>query len=354
MSQIKKCIKLLVDKDNFSILRNDVNILDNIPADKLDDVLADLEKAAKDAGKTLDDYLDDMARHGRQSYKALKMWKLFTYEDLLKVPPIKKPCFLAGTLVKTESGLKPIEQIQKGELVYAYNFEKQQAELKPVTELFTNVCDQYINIFTPKGKIQATGAHRFWIPAKNKWVKARELTTDMCFLNAQGEYIKIEKLNMIDQVEKTYNFEVADLHNYFVGLDEILSHNKSIKDSIFASTEILEINFYKIDDVIQQPMYVGQTTQDYAIRFGQHRRDPKKADWVKKMEGVFRLQVNGKSGPFSMTPYEAAVTELYEINYYKGTTKSLEPFKNKQKPIGKRKFKYFKKYNTFNPCQFYI
>jgi hypothetical protein len=90
------------------------------------------------------------------------------------------------------------------------------------------------------------------------------------------------------------------------------------------------------------------------VRYGQHKIDPKKADWGKKMEGVFRLQVNGKAGPFSMTPYEAAVTELYEINYYKGTTKSLEPFKNKQKPIGKRKFEYFKKYNTFNPCQFYI
>jgi hypothetical protein len=354
MSELKKCIKLLIENDTISIIRNDVAIIDDIPADKLDDVLADIEKMAKEANKKLDDYLDDLAKHGNQSYKALNMWKVFKYDDLLKVPPIKKPCFLAGTLVRTVNGLQPIEQIQIGDLVHAYNFDIQKVEHKPVTELFVSSCDKYVEIYTSTDIIKATGAHRFWIPAKNKWVKARELSTSMSFQDSAGKSIDILDLKIVDKIEKTYNFEVEDLHNYYVGKDQVLSHNKSIKDSIFASTDIIEVKFYKILDPQVQPIYVGQTIQDFDTRFAQHRRDPKKTSWVDKMRGVFEIELtDGKPGTYKMTPYEAAVTELYEINHNKGTTKSMEVFKNKSKPIGRRKFEYFKKHGSFNPCIFY-
>jgi hypothetical protein len=282
------------------------------------------------------------------------MWKIFTYDDLLKVPPVKKPCFLAGTLIKTSNGNKAIEQIALGDEVFAYDFETKKAVLKPVTELFENVCDRYIEIYTSHDKIEATGAHRFWIPSKNKWVKARELSIGMKFQDIEGKSIEILDLKIIDQVEKTYNFEVEDLHNYYVGKDQVLSHNKSLKDSIFASKEFIEVNFYSLDDFSKQPMYVGQTVQELPERFAQHMKDPKKASWANKIDGIFRLPINGKRGPFKMTPYEAAITEMYEIKYNKGTTKSLEAFKNKQNPIGRRKFEYFKKHGTFNPCQFFI
>jgi hypothetical protein len=318
----------------------------------VDEVVDDVVKKADDAVEGLRKGVDDLPLEKLKLAK--KMWDDFDYKYLLESPPSRKPCFLAGTLVKTENGHKPIEQIVVGDRIYAYDFIIGQTVIMPVSELFKSRCDKYLEIHTSNGVIKATGAHRFWIPAKNKWMKARELTTDQQLLTADGKNVTIEHLKIIEQSETTYNLEVADLHNYFVGEDEVLSHNKSIADSIFASTEVLQVNFYSIDDFLKQPMYVGQTTQRIEVRYGQHKIDPKKAAWVDKMKGVFELSINGKSGPFSMTPYEAAVTELYEINYYKGTTKSTEPFKNKQKPIGNKKFDYFKKNATFNPCLFYV
>src|SRR5690606_31213270 len=47
-----------------------------------------------------------------------KMWDDFSYEELLKIPPVKKPCFLAGTVVKTEFGSFPIEDIAIGQKIY--------------------------------------------------------------------------------------------------------------------------------------------------------------------------------------------------------------------------------------------
>lgn len=72
------------------------------------------------------------------------------------------------------------------------------------------------------------------------------------------------------------------------------------------------------------------------------------------MSGVLEIQINGKSGPFKMTPYEAAVVELYEINSRGGVRKGNKGLYNKQKPIGMKKFDYFKKHGTFNPCKYYV
>jgi hypothetical protein len=282
------------------------------------------------------------------------MWKEFDYEHLLKTPPPKIPCFLAGTLIKTNKGLLPIEQIKAGNQVYAFNFETQKTVLKTVTECFESSCDKYLEIHTQTDIIKATGAHRFWIASKNNWVKARDLTSAMSLQDVDGNSVEIIDLIIIDQVEKTYNFEVEDLHNYFVGKNQILSHNqKSLSKSIFASSEIIEVNFYKILDPKMEAIYAGQTIQPVDTRYSQHRRDPKKAAWVNKMRGIFELEIGNIPGPYKMTPYEAAVVELYEINYNKGTTKSIEGFKNKSKPIGKTKFNHFKTNSNFNPCIFY-
>lgn len=72
------------------------------------------------------------------------------------------------------------------------------------------------------------------------------------------------------------------------------------------------------------------------------------------MNGVLEIKINNKSGPFKMTPYEAAVTELYEINSRGGLRKGNKGLYNKSKPISKRKFEYFKKHGNFNPCLFYV
>jgi hypothetical protein len=114
MSKLKKCIQLLVEKDFYSILRNEIKIIDDIPADKLDEVLANLEKAAKDAGKTLDDYLDDLVKQANEATElAKKGLRKATQKDVEELAKIRK-LFNAGknknvAFTKGEIGGKKID-----------------------------------------------------------------------------------------------------------------------------------------------------------------------------------------------------------------------------------------------------
>ena len=276
-----------------------------------------------------------------------------TYQDLLEVPPTKKPCFLSGTLVKTERGKIAIENIVVGERVYAYNFERNKLEIRTVTATYQNRAEQYSCITTLNGKIEATGKHRFWDADAQTWVMANRLQPGMYLLDTKGQHIVIQSVEIVTRIVPTYDLEIEELHNYYVGEDEVLTHNKN-RTSIFASTDLIDVEFYEILGTTREPLYVGQTIQGHDTRYAQHRRDPKKAGWRNKMKGVMEISINGQSGPFKMTPYEAAVVEMYEINIRGGIRKNNQGLYNKQRPIGKKKFEKFKKLGTFNPCQFYV
>jgi hypothetical protein len=50
-------------------------------------------------------------------------------------------CFVAGTPVSTEHGLRPIERVRVGERVWSFNHRTGGWELKPVLRLFRNDYD---------------------------------------------------------------------------------------------------------------------------------------------------------------------------------------------------------------------
>ncbi|UPQ78121.1 HINT domain-containing protein [Flavobacterium azooxidireducens] len=303
--------------------------------------------------KPIDKALDDIEK----LKTAQKMWDELEYKHLLEIPPSKKPCFLAGTMVKTEKGLVPIEEVMVGQKIYAYNFEIKRTELKSVTQIFRNKTEKFVRIGIKDDFIEATGQHRFWLPEENRWEMANSLKKGIKLLNSGGKIIIISSIEVLSEVVDTYNLEVEDHHNYFVGIDEVLTHNKT-RTSIFASTDLIDVEFYKLVDVDSIDKYVGQTIQGVGNRFQQHeyeyKKNPSKKQWMKDVDTVTRLRINGSLGPYKMTPYEAAVTELYEINIRGGVRKGNNGLYNKQKPIGKKKFEQFKKLGTFNPCKFYV
>ena len=87
-------------------------------------------------------------------------------------------CFSGDTLVKTETGYKPIKDIQLNEMVYTRNEETGEEELKRVKDLIEySVDDQTDDLleltFENGERVICTENHLFFVDGE--WVKAKDL-----------------------------------------------------------------------------------------------------------------------------------------------------------------------------------
>lgn len=164
--------------------------------------------------------------------------ELVTYDALLEIGIDSvifekfTDCFIVGTLVLTSIGLVKIENIKEGDFVYAYDEKTKKKSLKVVAQIFRNKTKEWVHLFVknPKtNKIQeivCTPNHRIYI--KNKgWIKTIEiLENDKVLLYNGGEAVVVNKeVQKLENYETIYNFEVEELHNYFVGTEKVLVHN---------------------------------------------------------------------------------------------------------------------------------
>ena len=162
-------------------------------------------------------------------------------------------CFVAGTPVKTEHGLRPIEEIKAGDKVYAYDHATETWVLanvvKPLTH-YGNISD-FINIrlWTPIGSdtIKPTGNHPFWVtsgenldarPAatdlslleqamtpKGRWIEARNLRVGDTLLRSDNSIATIDDVCSSIEQSTVYNLEMEAIHSYTVGSASVLVHN---------------------------------------------------------------------------------------------------------------------------------
>ena len=159
-------------------------------------------------------------------------------------------CFKEGTLVATEDGLKPIEEIKVGDKVLAYDEATGEQAYKPVLQLFRNKTEEWCEVFVEvNGKteiITSTPGHKYYLPnntenreiglqqehesyitLSEKWVSACKLKAGDKVLLSDGKYgiVKSVKIHALKTPETTYNFEVEDFHTYYVGEDSVCVHN---------------------------------------------------------------------------------------------------------------------------------
>ena len=137
-----------------------------------------------------------------------------------------KGCFMAGTLVNTKEGLKPIEEVTIGEYVLSRNEESGETSYKKVTDTLIRSTYNICTIELENGKIKSTTGHLFMV--KDKWWKAAaELKAGDILETADG---KCKVVKSITAEEKgypvtTYNLSVEDNHTFFVGKLGVLTHN---------------------------------------------------------------------------------------------------------------------------------
>ena len=135
-------------------------------------------------------------------------------------------CFVAGTSVLTASGYVAIENIRAGDLVYAWNDETGETEIKSVVETYLNESDELIHVFVGGEEIVSTPGHPFYIAGKG-WTQAVQLRAGDILVLWDGGYVIIELIEheLLENPVKVYNFQVADDHTYFVGDNGVLVHN---------------------------------------------------------------------------------------------------------------------------------
>ena len=140
-------------------------------------------------------------------------------------------CFVAGTLVKTGDGAKPIEEIRAGDMVWAWDEETGDVALKPVVETYVNETDELIHLSVNGEEIVCTPSHPFYSPVRG-WTDAVHLRAGDILVLVNGEYVVVEKVQheLLESPIKVYNFQVADYHTYYVSESGVLVHNKCGKN----------------------------------------------------------------------------------------------------------------------------
>ena len=135
-------------------------------------------------------------------------------------------CFIAGTLVHTRQGVKPIEDISVGDQVLAYDEETGEQSYKKVVRLFRNTTDEWYHVAFGKEELVCTAAHPFYVVDKG-FVPACELMLGDKLVLANGSKTEVRSIAVecLPESEVTYNFEVEDFHTYYVSDSAVLVHN---------------------------------------------------------------------------------------------------------------------------------
>ena len=135
-------------------------------------------------------------------------------------------CFVAGTLVTTADGFKPIEEIEVGDKVLSEDESTGEVAYKKVYATSVSETNEFFHIHVNGEEIVATGTHPFYVH-KFGWTTARALRAGDVLVLSNGELVTVEWIEheILEEPIFVYNFEVEDFHTYFVGSSGILVHN---------------------------------------------------------------------------------------------------------------------------------
>lgn len=138
-------------------------------------------------------------------------------------------CFPAGTEVATQDGQKPIEDIRVGDLVWAQSDQTGEIMLKRVKQVFVNVAASLVVLHCGTNTLEATLPHPLWV-VNEGWKVAGQIKQNDEFLTRSGEKMTVTATTRRQGQFTVYNFEIEDLHSYFVGEKQFLAHNSGSCD----------------------------------------------------------------------------------------------------------------------------
>ena len=138
-------------------------------------------------------------------------------------------CFVAGTLVRTRDGRRPIEGLGVGDQVLSQDATTGALSFRPVTFVHRNPPAETLRIALGSGEVVVASIyHRFWRVGRG-WAMARNLATGDT-LRTLGGPSKVESVTA-GRVEPVYNLDVDRDHTFFVGRGNALVHDNTLPDA---------------------------------------------------------------------------------------------------------------------------
>ena len=134
-------------------------------------------------------------------------------------------CFAAGTPVRTITGARPIESLQRGDLVLVQDTTTGGLSYQPVLTAFANPPIETVRMSIGTETIVATRTHRFW-KARQGRAMARDLKPGDS-LRVLGGVATVHAVEP-HPVIPVFNLEVADGRTFFVGQVAALVHDNTL------------------------------------------------------------------------------------------------------------------------------
>jgi len=170
---------------------------------------------------------------------------------------IEAGCFRGDTVVSTERGLTPIRDVAVGDSVWSWDEAAQKKVLSKVTKAFVHPARGLRLVRAGQEVLRTTDEHPFWVEGKG-WTRAADLAVGAKLRSQSGEMLAVASNVRSDAAtfysgytvpapvvaqqvgvqrlsfgsapfaggDVVYNIRVDGTHNYFVGKNEVLVHNK--------------------------------------------------------------------------------------------------------------------------------
>ncbi|MCC6603511.1 MAG: hypothetical protein IT327_09895, partial [Anaerolineae bacterium] len=156
--------------------------------------------------------------------------------------------FTAGTLVDTESGQKPIEEIQVGDKVLGEDPETGEQGYYEVVSVRSHLKDEIVKVTietedggeTTQEVMETTSSHPVYVEEKG-WMWAENLEAGDKLRTADDSWAEVVAVEhvQLEEPELVYNFTVKGPHTYFVLEMGVLVHNeRACKDNWFWNQDV--------------------------------------------------------------------------------------------------------------------
>ncbi|WP_416394978.1 polymorphic toxin-type HINT domain-containing protein [Allohahella sp. A8] len=132
--------------------------------------------------------------------------------------------FTAGTLIATPDGLRPIENLKVGDIVWSRSDHDFVDKPQAIAETFNRKAEGYWLLTLETGAtLKVTAEHPLWQQGSG-WVEAREFQ-EYAPVATTADDLLIVKKEFVAAPVKVFNFSVHETPSYFAGHDKVWVHN---------------------------------------------------------------------------------------------------------------------------------